>query len=107
MKDKYIINELYWILERFYNTDYPEEILEEKLMDLANAVLIMSRKGYGDLYFIEDFIEEVAIGGFIDYDGRGEWVDAEGNAIDYIRCDVDWLLNNKPENAKFIAWYNK
>lgn len=73
----------------------------------ANAMLIVIKKGFGDCFAIDDFIKNVECGGFIDYDGSGRWVDKEGNDLGYIRCDVEWLKQNKPENAEFIMWYNK
>ena len=73
----------------------------------AHAMLITAKIGYGDCYPIDTFIEEVINGDFIDYDGSGFWVDSEGNKISSIKCDTNWLKQNKPENARFIMWYNK
>ena len=59
------------------------------------------------VFLIDDFIEDVEEGYFIDYDGSGCWVDDAGNRLGHIRCDVKWLRENQPADAKFIAWFNK
>ena len=80
---------------------------EDPYKQAAHAMLITAKIGYGDCYPIDTFIENVNDGSFIDDDGSGFWVDFEGNKISSIRCDANWLKQNKPENARFIMWYNK
>ena len=92
-----------WEETSFWERDYNEDPYKQA----AHAMLITTKIGFGDCYPIDTFIEEVKDGSFIDYDGSGFWVDSEGNEISSIRCNAEWLKQNKPENAKFIIWYNK
>lgn len=92
-----------WEDTPFWERNYNEDPYKQA----AHAMLITAKIGYGDCYPIDIFIENVETGNFIDYDGSGFWVDSEGNKINRIICNVEWLENNQPENAKFIMWYNK
>lgn len=74
---------------------------------MAQAIRILVNIGFGDIFPIPQFIKEVEDGFFIDDDGSGAWVDADGNHLGNICCDADWLRKNQPENAVFIMWYNK
>ena len=85
--------------ERNYNKDPYKQA--------AHAMLITTKIGFGDCYPIDMFIENVRDGNFIDYDGSGYFVNAEGNKISSIMCNVKWLQDNIPEDAKFIMWFNK
>ena len=106
--NKFLIKDIYWVLERFCDTHFSkDDVYDVELLDLANAILILAHIGFGDIYFIEDFIDDVRHGGITNYDGIGDWVDDEGNSLGQINCNVKWLEKNKPENAKFIMWYNK
>lgn len=61
----------------------------------------------GDIMPFEDFYESVKCGEFIDYDGSGDFMTFDGEKVGEVRCDIDWLKKNKPENAPFVVWYNK
>ncbi|MBO4667559.1 MAG: hypothetical protein J5666_05495 [Bacilli bacterium] len=74
---------------------------------MAYAALITLKSGCGECFTIDDFIKIVNDGGFIDYDGIGHWVDLSGADLGYIRCEANWLRNNKPKDAAFVMWYNK
>ena len=106
-KVKFLIEDMAWVLHNFtsYLNNHPDDFSAK--IDCANAMWIISQKGYGDIYMIDDFLELVEEGYVIDYDGSGHWCDDEGNELGSIRCDVDWLKENKPEDAKFILWFNK
>ena len=84
-----------------------EDTEEDSILQAAHAVLINAKIGYGQCFSIKHFIEDVETGGLIDYDGCGYWVNVEGNELGPISCNVEWLRNNKPKDAKFIMWYNK
>lgn len=89
-----------WLERHEHETDDPYVLM-------AYAALITLKSGCGECFAIEDFIEAVDDGGFIDYDGTGHWVDLDGTDLGYIRCEADWLRKHQPENAAFIMWYNK
>ena len=61
----------------------------------------------GDIMPFEDFYKSVKCGGFIDYDGGGDFMTFDGEKVGEVKCDIDWLKKNKPENAPFVVWYNK
>lgn len=114
-----LVEDLAWTLKNFKQKfeDF-ENLSKEKLWEIENtsadpywqaaqAVYILNKIGYGDCYYVDDFIERVEEGCFIEYDGIGSFVDDEGNKLSRIICDVKWLKENKPENCHFIMWYNK
>lgn len=76
--------------------------------DFAHRIRLWMNYPYGDIMSFEEFLYAVRHGGFIDYDGQGYFIDdTTGEEIKGIRCDVEWLINNKPENSNHIMWFNK
>lgn len=114
-----LIEDLAWTLKNFKQRfedfrDLPKEKLWEientpadPYWQAAQAVYILNKIGFGDCFYIDDFIKMVEEGYFIEEDGNGLFVDDEGNKLSRIICDVKWLKENKPENCHFIMWYNK
>lgn len=113
--DNIIIDEITWTLnnfkEKFKQWEtipwYERDNNKNPYKEAAHAMLIVAQKGYGDCFPIDVFIENVEHGGFIDYDGSGYFVNANGDKISSLRCDAEWLRKHTPENAKFIMWFNK
>lgn len=90
---------------QLYDHSYSER---RKLQDLyAQAILLNVKRGYGLFYPIDDFIEDVDGGSYIDYDGTAELLDADGNMIKYGCCDVGLLEDAKANGAAYVAWFNK
>ena len=79
------------------------EVLEELY---AQALRIQCNVEYGYVIVVDDFIEAVEKGLFIDCDGSGCWLDYRGNRQGAIRCNVAWLKKNRGD-YKFIQWFNK
>ena len=83
---------------------------KEKL--LARAKELQKAQGYGNVFLIDDFIEAVRQGYFINYDGIGFFGDWNGEVQrelynkDMINCNVEWLEENRKDYL-FIYWYNK
>lgn len=83
---------------------------KEKL--LTRTKELQKAQGYGDVFLIDDFIEDVRNGCFINYDGIGFFGDWNGEVHrglynkDMINCDVKWLEENRKDYL-FIFWYNK
>ena len=98
--DEMLLDNLYWLVRRY-------GVAEPKAKECANAIWISQKHKLGDVYSIQDFLEDVKIGGFNDYDVEGHWVDSEGINLGSIICNYNWLVRNQPSNAKFIVWYNK
>jgi len=78
---------------------------------LARAKELQKAQGYGDVFLIDDFIEEVRHGFFTNYDGIGFFGDWLGEIDrefynDMINCNVKWLEENRKDYL-FIFWYNK
>ena len=81
---------------------------ERQLKDLyAQAIILNVKYGYGLFYPIDDFIEEVNGGGYIDYDGTAKFLNADGAFMRYGRCDVKELEEAKANGAVYVAWFNK
>jgi len=66
----------------------------------------------GDLMTIEEFVEACQAGGFIDYDGMGDWA----TATHVVYSDItNWIKPSKilsgeqfaPEWATHVLWYNR
>ncbi len=61
---------------------------------------------YGDIMSLEDFIETVNDGGFIDYDGFGKYVkDGKKSDIDIYPSDVK--RNKVRKDFDTIIWFNR
>ena len=69
----------------------------------------------GDLMTVEEYLEAVECGAFIDYDGMGEAV-RDGLAGEYPVCPEtgwpDWIKPSQgveaiPEDATHILWFNR
>lgn len=78
---------------------------------LERAKELQEAQGYGDVFVIDDFIEEVRHGFFTNYDGFGFFGDWNGKIDrefynDMINCNVEWLEENRKDYL-FIFWYNK
>lgn len=73
---------------------------------LIRAKELKEAQGYGDVFLIDDFIEEVRNGYFINYDGSGYFGDWNGETDEMIDCNVKWLEKNRKDYL-FIFWYNK
>ena len=81
---------------------------DEKLKDLyAQAIILNVKYGCGLFYPIDDFIEDVRGGGYIDYDGTAKLLNADGAFMRYGRCDVKELEEAKANGAVYVAWFNK
>lgn len=113
--NNFIIQDITWTLKNFAIKIKEWEATpiwernpdQDPYKQAAHAMLITAKIGYGDCYPIDTFIERVMDGSFIDDDGSGYFVNAEGNKISSIICDTKWLQDHIPEDAKFIMWYNK
>lgn len=60
-----------------------------------------------DIAVAFDFLEAVKLNFFTDYDGIGYFLNYDGERIGKLRCNVQWLLDNRPKEAYFVAWYGK
>ena len=79
-----------------------------KLKNLySQAILLNTKMGFGIFYPIDDFIEGVRCGSYVDYDGSAELLDTDGNKIGYGRCNVEFLERAKANGAVYVAWFNK
>lgn len=83
----------------------------DKEILLARAKELQEAQGYGVVFLIDDFIEQVKYGYFTNYDGIGffgDWfgeIDREFHN-DMINCDIKWLEENRKDYL-FIHWYGK
>ena len=60
---------------------------------------------YGDVYTLEEFFQEVKIGGFIPYDGDGYFHDGEEETSRSVWSSNLSLLELK--HYPYVCWYNK
>jgi len=61
---------------------------------------------YGDVMSLEDFIENVKDGGFIDYDGHGRYV-KDGKESDILIYPSDVQHNSVRKDFDTIIWFNR
>ncbi len=73
----------------------------------AQAIILNIKKGYGLFCPIDDFIEDVRGGFYTDYDGCGDLLDADGNELGCVRCNVKYLEAAKATGTVYVAWFNK
>lgn len=75
---------------------------KQTIEEIAQAIELTCQD-IGFVMPIEMFLDW-AIDGFItDYDGIGYWLDKDGNRI----CRFNFYDDSLPEEAMFVAWYNK
>ena len=93
---------------RIKDVDKHDYDKKEKIKNLyAQAILLNVEHGYGLFFPIDDFIKRVDDGYFIDYDGFGKLLDANGKEIGYSKCNVPFLKKSKTNGAIYVAWFNK
>ena len=94
--------------ERAAKLDKNDSEGRNKLLTLyAKAMILNVQKGYGIFYPIDDFIEDVRGGFYTAYDGCGDLLDADGNELGYVRCNVSYLEAAKATGTVYVAWFNK
>ena len=63
---------------------------------------------YGDLMTVADWLDEVKHGGFIDYDGTGDWATAtKCSNIRVVPSDTKRPGFKVPKWATHVVWYNR
>jgi hypothetical protein len=84
----------------------------EKSMDISRRIRMIKEPkfenipDYGDVMSLKNFIENVECGGFIDYDGSGNYVrDGKMSDISIEPSDVD--NNSVRKDFDTIVWFNK
>ena len=87
--------------------DYNRSKKDNKQELYTKAIQYTVKNKYGIVFHIDDFIESVDCGGFIDYDGIGYALDIDGKEIEQIHCNTKYLKSIKKKGAMFVAWYNK
>ena len=88
-----------------WNTYYADKEYTKKVYIQAMK-LVTSIERLSFAYFVpaEKFIQDAINGIVNEYDGNGYWVDWDGNEI----CDISWEIGaTMPDDAVFVAWYNK
>lgn len=98
--DKSLIRTIGTILEYYKNNPDKKELY-------AKAILINTKIGFGDVFLLEDFINEVEDEMFIDEDGIGYRLDENGTEMHMINCNIEYLEKLKEKGCVYIAWYNK
>ena len=88
-----------------WNTYYADKEYTRKVYIQA-MTLVTSIEKLSFAYFVpaEVFIEQAYQGCFTGYDGSGYWVDWDGNEIGRFSFSAGAKM---PDDAVFVAWYNK
>lgn len=100
-----------WLLQRFL---YDHEKLKmyspeskQIIQKYAKMAEIQAQIKYGDVFTIEDFIEEVETGGFMSYDGTGYYWDTEKNEeAEKVSFDIN-KLKQDAQKYEYVIWYNR
>ena len=91
-------------LQRNSESEYSEQ--EETLVLFSAAMRLLFKDGIADVFTVDNFIRSVERGSFNDYDGIGCFSAIDGEKQKEIRCDADWLKENRADYP-FVLWYNK
>lgn len=98
-----------WLLSRMvYELEEKNYFEKDKIIEkYAKMAKIQARIKYGEVYTIEDFIEEVKSGGFTPYDGVGYyWDKVKNEETCGISFNVD-VLKRESKKYKYVIWYNR
>ena len=89
----------------YWNTYHADKEYTQKVYIQA-MMLVTSIERLSFAYFVpvEEFIQDAMNGSFNEYDGNGFWIDWNGNEIDRFSWEDGATM---PDNAIFVAWYNK
>ena len=102
-----------WLMQQLINDVKHEKHLilqkeEELAKRYAEMIKIQTKVEYGDVMWIEDFIECVRVGGFIPYDGYGYYWDEETQDETEFHTSFNvGELKKKAKQYKYVVWYNK
>lgn len=72
----------------------------------AQAIRLQCQDSCGLVMTTDDFIDAVADGSFINYDGFGQFADYDGTRHEYVDCHTGWLKKHRGDYP-FVFWYNK
>ena len=81
-----------------------EKLIDSNYIQAMRLVFAFDRYSYADMFTVEDFVENVKEGWFNRYDGSGIYVSWTGQSLGPFSFTFP---NDHPENAVFVAWYNK
>ena len=102
---EFMAEDMAWTFDSFY-PDFADTMYDGKwnpeFLNCMKALVIVAKNGFGSCYFIDSFLDSVKAGMFTPYDGVGKFLDENGDSI----CDV-WSVDEVPNNAKFVLWFNK
>ena len=102
------IDDLQWEIEvnlkHYLRSSIP---IDERATIYAKAIIENVKIGYGIVHPIDDFMDSVKSGSYIDYDGVGEALDKDGHKLGSIRCNLNDLGNWKKHGATMVAWFNR
>ena len=107
------MNSMEWLMSRLIidikNTKpltYKKE--EELAKRYAEMIKIQNIVEYGDVMWIDDFIDSVRTGGFIPYDGYGYYWDEEKQEETEFHTSFNVEeLKKQAKKYKYVVWYNK
>ena len=85
----------------YYDDKHYTQSIYIQAMKLVNSIQIFS---FAYFVPVAEFLQDAINGSFNEYDGHGYWVDWDGNEIG----SVSWEDGAEmPDDAFFVAWYNK
>ena len=82
------------------------DTFSKQLADMKRCEELQTKIPSGHIMTVDDFIECVEDGSFIDDDGCGVFADYCANKKETVWCDVEWLEANR-KNYPFVIWYNR
>lgn len=78
----------------------------KQVADMKRCEELQTKIPCGRIMMVDDFIECVKDGSFIDDDGCGVFADYCANKKEAVWCDVEWIQDHR-KNYPFVIWYNR
>jgi len=102
-----------WDFQRTYEEyEVESELFYEKIAVINRAIRLLKpfklkdKDGHGSLMTLEDFVDSCKSGGFIDYDGFGNY-STKDKISDITIYPSDVEANELRSNFTHVTWYNR
>lgn len=99
----YIKQIIYYYNNALKNYEDYEQLEKANLLTVCARAIELTCESIGLVMPLDMFFEWTSTGYLTDYDGHGYYYNINGEAI----ADVDFVSGLYPEEAVYVAWFNK